>query len=198
VSHFILAAAIMTGLGGCSLFHWSGYKPGRQPQDEAAPALTEIRASRERFERKKEERPRPQIPDESLKPVFYSDLGPDSVDVSHYPTQQKYNYAIYAQVCSQCHSLARSINAPLIGKAYWEFYMLGMRTRSRMTRGANITRDEAKAVLEFLLYDSKVRKTGENESSFNDMTDELKQRFDQILEKRLEQLQKSPQPRLLP
>ena len=188
----------MTGLSGCSLFHWSGYKPGLPPEDEAQPALTDIRASREKFKRKKEERPRPQIPDEDLQPMFYSDLGPDAIDVSNYSTQQKYNYSVYAQACSQCHSLARSINAPVVGRAHWEFYLLAMRTRSKMTRGANITREEAKTVLDFLLYDSKVRKTGESESSFNDLTEELKRRFDPILEKRLERLQKSRQPRLLP
>lgn len=193
----LFVAVCLAGPAGCSFFRWSGNKQGIRPQGEVQVA-EDIRASRERHARKKLEPPRPEISEESLKPLFYSDLGPDEIDVSQYPTQQKYNYTIYARVCSQCHGLARSISAPAVGRAYWEFYMLSMRTRSGLTRGANITREEAKAILDFLIYDSKVRKTGENERDFNELIEELKRRFDPVLEKRLEELQKKRQPRLLP
>lgn len=36
--------------------------------------------------------------------LFYSDLGPDAVDVSGYPAQQRHNYAVYART----ESLGRS------------------------------------------------------------------------------------------
>ena len=127
--------------------------------------------------------------------MYYSDIGPDSVDVSAYPAQQRYQYAIYARTCSRCHTLARSINAPLVGRGWWEFYMLGMRMRSRR-EGRPLTPDETKSILDFLEYDSRVRKV-EGARRFDALTEELKRRFDVSVSERLRQLQKK-NPRLLP
>jgi hypothetical protein len=123
-------------------------------------------------------------PDEALPPGwprdrkvrFYSDLGPDVVDVSAYPTQQKYNYKVYANVCSRCHSLARSINIPVVSRAYWDFYLLSMGSRNRRAKLERITPEERKAIVDFLAFDSHERKVA-HDARFDAMTEELKRRF---------------------
>ena len=128
--------------------------------------------------------------------LFYSDLGPETIDVSAYPSQQRENYAVYARACSRCHSLARSINAPYVARGWWEFYMTNMRLRGSLA-GRPFSKEETKAVLDFLDYDSRVRKV-EHAADFEKSTGELKRRFDEYVDKRMGDLQKSKQPRLLP
>ena len=89
--------------------------------------------------------------------LFYSDLGPDSIDVSTYPSEQRRNYAVFARACARCHGLARSISAPYTSRGWWEFYMSGMRLRGHIV-GRPLSREEIKSVLDFLEYDSRVRK----------------------------------------
>lgn len=119
---------------------------------------------------------------------FYSDLGPDEIDVSAYPAQQRYDYAVFARACARCHTLARSVNAPLATRGWWEFYILGMRMRSRW-QGRPLSPEEVKQILDFLDYDSRVRKV-ERAREFEALTEELKRRFDQSLAERLGELQR--------
>jgi hypothetical protein len=128
-------------------------------------------------------------PQERRDVVFYSDLGPDQIDVSGYPAPQRAGYAVYARACSRCHSLARSINAPYTSRGWWEFYMSGMRMRGRAA-GRPFSREEAKSVLDFLDYDSRVRKV-EHASEFEKSAKELKRRFDDFVDERMKRLQKS-------
>ncbi len=131
----------------------------------------------------------PATPAERLKTAeFYSDLGPDTVDVSAYPAQQKYNYTVFARVCSSCHTLARAINAPIASRRWWEFYMLGMRARSSW-RGMSMSRQDAKAVLDFLDYDARVRKR-DHRRRFEQTTEALKKRFDAEVDARMRTLQR--------
>lgn len=130
--------------------------------------------------------------------VFYSDLGPDSIDVSSYPEKQKENYAVFARACYQCHNLARSINAPVVSPAFWEFYLLSMRTRTKFSLGdAKITKEESRRIVDFLEYDSNARKTG-RKKEFDALTEELKARFQLLSEERLRRLQEQKQPKILP
>ncbi|MFI5350519.1 MAG: hypothetical protein ACHQ2Z_13315 [Elusimicrobiota bacterium] len=121
--------------------------------------------------------------------MFYSDLGPDRIDVSAYPAQQRENYAVYARACSRCHTLARSINAPYTSRGWWEFYMTGMRMRGRVA-GRPFSRQESKAVLDFLDYDARVRKV-EHASDFDKSTQELRRRFNEYVDQRMSELQKN-------
>ena len=121
--------------------------------------------------------------------LFYSDLGPEQIDVSAYPSEQRRNYAVYARACSRCHGLARSINAPYASRGWWEFYMTGMRLRGRIA-GRPFSREETKAVLDFLEYDSRARKV-ENAAEFEKSAAELKRRFDAYIDRRMSDLQKN-------
>lgn len=73
--------------------------------------------------------------------------------------------------------------------------MLGMRVRSRR-EGRPIPPQDVKAILEFLEYDSRVRKADDSHN-FDALTEELKKRFDASLSKRLKALQEN-NPHILP
>ncbi len=138
----------------------------------------------------------PQPTTEEMRALYYSDLGPATVDVSAYPEAQKANYKVYAEVCSRCHTLARSINAPTVSRSFWEFYMLGMRARNRFRKFDPITKEEKKAILDFLDYDSRVRKVA-RKKEFNRSQEALKRRFEPVIEEHLRKLQES-NPKVLP
>lgn len=182
---FILPAAALL-LAACAGLKWSGSpqippaeSPAAKSQISGTPAAARRapvlvpEASRERREAA----------------LFYSDLGPDAVDVSEYPTQQKHNYAIYKRACSQCHTLARSINAPYVTKAWWEFYVMSMRARAKW-HGVPLTKYEVRAVLDFLEYDSNERKAG-HAAQFEETKFELKRRFEAAQDERMDRLQKN-------
>ncbi len=129
-------------------------------------------------------------------PLFYSDLGPDTIDVSGYPPEQRRNYAAYDRACSRCHTLARSINAPYANRGWWEFYTAKMSVRSKF-QGDPLTKKELQAALDFLEFDSNERKVA-RAAEFDTLKSDLKARFEKALDERVESLQKQPQPRLNP
>ncbi|MBI4061114.1 MAG: hypothetical protein HY403_06760 [Elusimicrobia bacterium] len=120
--------------------------------------------------------------------VYYSDLGPDEIDVSSYPAQQRYNYEAYARVCSGCHGLARSVNAPMASRAWWEFYVMSMRLRGRLS-GRPLTAGEIKSVLDFLEYDGRERKV-KRAREFEARSAELRRRFDAAIAEKLRRYQR--------
>ncbi|MBI3289693.1 MAG: cytochrome c [Elusimicrobia bacterium] len=124
--------------------------------------------------------------------LFDSDLGPDTVDVSGYPAEQRRNYELYANACSRCHTLARSINAPWVNRRWWDFYVSKMRVRA-MLRREKLPDRELNAVLDFLEYDSHERKVA-RAPEFERLRQILKRRFQASLDRRIEELQNSPQP----
>ena len=128
--------------------------------------------------------------------LFYSDLGPDTVDVSAYPSDKKLEYAVYARACARCHTLARSINAPYVNRAWWEFYVASMRIRAKF-HGEPLTKQEVRSILDFLEYDSNERKVS-RAAEFETMRIELKRHFETVLDERMDVLQKQHQPRLTP
>ncbi|MDE2490171.1 MAG: hypothetical protein KGM24_04945 [Elusimicrobia bacterium] len=200
------AAAILAS--ACAAWRWSGSPPpdGRPataalhrndqdarpaPRPPQAAAQIELSTTPARPPAAVEVPPTPKARLEHA--LFYSDLGPDAIDVSGYPAQQRYEYGVFVRACSACHTLARAINAPYASRGWWEFYMLGMRMRSRW-QGRPLTREESKAVLDFLEYDSRVRKV-ENAREFDALTEVLKKRFDASVAERMGRLQKGRQVR---
>lgn len=175
-------------LAACSSLRWSG-APQIPPSENAPPAAAREEAKSAPV------RPRPRVvvpqapADRRRAALFYSDLGPDSIDVSGYPTQQKYNYEVYRKTCARCHSLARSVNAPYVTRGWWEFYVMSMRARARW-QGEPLTPEETRAVLDFLEYDSNERKAG-RAAEFEEVKLELKRRFESALDERMEELQRN-------
>jgi hypothetical protein len=84
--------------------------------------------------------------------VFEADLGRAWIDVTAYPPEQQKSYALFAQKCSKCHTLARPINSSLQG-GDWSAYV------SRMSRkaGSGISPRDGDVILSFLLFDSAKR-----------------------------------------
>jgi hypothetical protein len=124
-----------------------------------------------------------EIAKQQLGVQFYSDLGPEAIDVSGYPPEQQRNYQVYARACSQCHGLARSINSPVVSREFWEMYAQAMRSRSYYTPGQPLSTDETAAIVAFLDYDSKERKIGHKEE-FERQSQELKRRFNALIDER--------------
>ena len=188
-----LAPLALVPLFGCSLFHW-GPRAAPEAGPESAlrgPARTPA--------------PKPQRLDgqevtlaisssafsshaapvtaEELQAKYYYDLGPRTIDVSTYPKEQQENYKVFQRACSQCHTLARPINSPRSDYWSWRYYVFRMRLE-RPTPGATVyTKEEGKAILDFLVYDSKVRK-GEKRDEFEATNEQLQRRFDDILSER--------------
>lgn len=166
--------------GGCAVWRWWGEIPV-----PAGPAAAPERVAI------------PQAPPERRKAaLFYSDLGPDTVDVSAYPAERKRDYEVYVRVCSRCHTLARSISAPYVNRGWWEFYIARMRVRAHF-HGDPLTQKDIRAVLDFLEYDSNERKVA-RAAQFEATKAELKRRFETVLDERMEQLQQHPAPRMTP
>lgn len=185
-------AAALALLGGCSLFRWSGY---RDPA--SAPTGTWSAAELTLSTAPAPARP-PALPIlEDIPPtLYYADLGLDTIDVSDYPTQQKFNYRYFRVQCGRCHTLARAVNSPAQSRSYWHFHLIRMSLRSRLKHEGPIPADQVKALLDFLEYDDRVRKV-QDKKRFEAQTEELKSRFEPTLNRMLEHMQNLPQPRLL-
>ena len=125
-----------------------------------------------------------------LKSALYpSDLGYETVDVSGYPLRIQADYRVYERICSKCHTLARANYAPHVSRAWWRFYLIGMRARSTW-KGAPLTAEESRAILDFLDYDSQVRKL-DRRQEFEQVSAELEHYFDVEMGSRMERLQKN-------
>lgn len=185
-----LALLLLVLSAACGGLRWSGGGPSDAPAGNGQSLAVSTETAKPRLPAAP-----PSTPVQLETAEFYSDLGPEEVDVSAYPTQQKHNYRVYASACARCHGLARSINAPMVDRRWWEFYMLSMRIRGRIS-GRPLSKNEVKAVLDFLDYDGKERKVA-RAKEFEALTAELKGRFEESVERRVRSLQKKGQPVLV-
>ena len=110
---------------------------------------------------------------------FYFDLGTDRIDVSGYPKAQQENYKIFTAVCSRCHTPARPINSPLAARTDWRRYVQRMHVRSKDQSDKTFTQEQAKSIVEFLAYDSNIRKIA-HKAAFDAETDRLKKLFVEV------------------
>jgi hypothetical protein len=117
--------------------------------------------------------------DKQLDAQFYFDLGADHVDVAGYPKTQQDDYAVFAAVCSRCHTLARPINSPISSREDWRRYVSRMHVRSKIQSDKTFTKAQAKAVVDFLAYDSGARKIA-RKSEFAAETERLKKLFAEV------------------
>ncbi len=114
-------------------------------------------------------------------PAFPADLGPDTIDVSAYPASQQENYALFAEKCSICHTLARPIHSPLVDASTWTRYVKRMhgKNRDRFQGGPLLSGEEAKRVISFLAFDSRERKI-KRADEFHAQQADLRARFEQF------------------
>ncbi|MBI5247586.1 MAG: hypothetical protein HY923_10425 [Elusimicrobia bacterium] len=120
---------------------------------------------------------------EQLAAKDYRDLGPKEIDVSAYPEEQQKNYRIFVKACSSCHTLARAVNSPLVSREDWRRSVKRMHARSKSNAAAAIGVPEAKAAIEFLTYDAKIRKV-KDAAGFKAKTAELKALYEEIQNER--------------
>jgi len=94
--------------------------------------------------------------------LFPEDLGPDALayeQLAAYPPEQQANYVVFAQRCSKCHTPARPLNSQYASRQMWARYVTKMWRKT----GSGISQQDAKRIIEFLVYDSGVRKLGRRE-----------------------------------
>lgn len=117
---------------------------------------------------------------EQLKARFYMDLGPDAVDTAAYPPKARAGYPIFAKVCSQCHPLARPLNAPEATRQEWELHIRRMHEKT-LVHGwwTEFGKADAAKILDFLEYDSKARKL-DDKAGFAAKTEALKALFEEV------------------
>ena len=135
--------------------------------------------------------------DEQLAARDYEDLGQAQVSLKGYPSDMQTKYAVFTRVCSQCHTLARPLNAPLVKRRDWDRYVRRMHLHTRVEPLTEITAGEAKDILDFLVYDSKVRKV-QHKKDFDAETERLKKLFEDVKAERgrrqIEEDQKKARP----
>ena len=119
------------------------------------------------------------LTNEQLEALFFYDLGPATIDVSKYPKEQQDHYAVFAKTCSQCHTLARPINAPYASSKDWQRYILRMHQRTESRPGKVITKEDSKVIVDFLVYDANLRKV-KQKKAFDFQTAKLKALFEDV------------------
>ncbi len=70
----------------------------------------------------------------------------DSLDTAAMPEGVRADYAVFAQRCSKCHSLARPLNSGIDDDAYWVRYVARMRAQP----GSGISAEDSVVILRFL------------------------------------------------
>lgn len=178
-----LAVAVVFTLIGCAAVHWQG-KPGLI--EDQGWSAAEIKTST--VPPSAYAVPISTAADEETD--YYADLGPAEIDVSRYPAQQRYNYALFKQTCGACHSLARAINSPTESRLYWRFHLARMKLHYRWSGYGRLDADEVRQILDFLEYDARVRKI-EHRKDFERQQERLRTQYDVILEGRLRALQQA-------
>lgn len=120
--------------------------------------------------------------------LYPNDFGSPEIDVSSYPKEKREGYKLMVFKCASCHTVARPINAQFlelteeeekaakaaepelfkdekvtkVEEKVWSRYVKRMMGKP----GCPVKSDDGKKIYEFLVYDSKVRKMGENGKSF--------------------------------
>ncbi|MBI4376167.1 MAG: hypothetical protein HY549_06915 [Elusimicrobia bacterium] len=110
---------------------------------------------------------------------FYYDLGPAEIDVTAYPDAQKQNYETFRRACSQCHTTARPLNAPISAASDWKRYVRRMHIRTKSKPQATLSPADAQRIVDFLVFDSKLRKI-ERKAEFQKNTERLERLFAQF------------------
>lgn len=113
---------------------------------------------------------------------FSYDLGSATVDVASYPLNIQENYKLFLAVCSSCHTSSRPLNSPYV-KAYdWKRFVKRMHIKMG-SQGYALEPKEEKRIVEFLVYDSKIRKI-DKKFEFEAKAQELSKLFQEVSKER--------------
>ena len=85
--------------------------------------------------------------------------GSDEVDMQKVPPELRDDYALFAQRCSKCHSLARPLTSGIDDDEYWKRYV----ERMRRQPGSGISPEDEAPILRFLHYFSEEQKKKKGE-----------------------------------
>lgn len=83
----------------------------------------------------------------------------EGMDASAVPAEERADYAVFAERCSKCHSLARPLNSGVTDDEYWRLYVAKMKRQP----GSGITEADTVPILRFLHWysvDQKRRSGG--------------------------------------
>ena len=94
---------------------------------------------------------------EQLAAKFPYDLGRADVDVGAYPPKIREAYKDFMSACGSCHTTARPLNAPYASAHDWERFVHRMHVKIE-NEGAVLDKELGKQIVDFLVYDSKIRK----------------------------------------
>jgi heterodisulfide reductase subunit B len=130
---------------------------------------------------------------------FPSDLGPATVDVSHYPPAIQEDYKVFLAACSVCHTTARPLNSNIIVEKDWKRFVHRMHVKME-NRGIDLAADDLKRIVQFLAYDSKIRKIQHKEKFQTEqkylsyLFDELSKERERLIEEETKRLPKKETP----
>lgn len=172
-----LFAAEASLLCGCAMLRFSG-NPNPELQPNWVWSTGELEIST---------RTATALPADLPDTLYYADLGPDVIDVTAYPAEQQAGYVVFKEACARCHTLARAVNSPVESRLYWRFHLDRMSLHSRFRRQAPLSAADKKVLLDFLEYDAQVRKV-QDKKRFTEQTEEMKRRFEPILQVLLERM----------
>jgi hypothetical protein len=80
----------------------------------------------------------------------------EGLDAHSLPADQQSDYAVFAQRCSKCHSLARPLNSGITKDEYWRMYV----ERMRRQPASGISEADTVPILRFLHWYSSDEKHG--------------------------------------
>jgi hypothetical protein len=80
----------------------------------------------------------------------------EGVDLQSVPPDLRGDYALFAQRCSKCHSLARPLNSGITNDEFWRLYV----ERMRRQPGSGISEGDTYYILRFLHWYSTSRQAG--------------------------------------
>ena len=72
----------------------------------------------------------------------------EGLDQEKLPTEVRPEYALFAQRCSKCHSLARPLQSGIDDDDFWRRYV----ARMRQQPGSGISEEDGTVILRFLHY----------------------------------------------
>ena len=78
----------------------------------------------------------------------------DEVDIAMVPENLRADYAVFADRCSKCHSLARPLGSGIDDDEYWHRYVERMRAQP----SSGISLEDEEPILRFLHYYSEQQK----------------------------------------